>query len=759
MSFRRLASVLVLVVVWFASRVARAETWQAPIGGKAIALDGRVLCSTPSDWVAEPDGKAIRPPTSDDAIGRSVDVKIASSAAACATQSSTLTLVTTGRWATIDPSTSLFVDDARIELRGRGLRGTIVRWQIGDRSGEDRCVQPQPDPSGAEKCVVATARGLPADATLGNLWRMPAGSRAGADVVTFDAAARRVDHDAMLLHPARVVVSVLVPPDVTIDLAGGGTARIPLVHPEAVVGADCGATSCAVSGSAIVVGGLSSASSALPVRLRLAPRVLFQRGDAMDATPLVQVPVLPCGMSIASGDAIRSVDRSRVVVRVDARCAADAATLRWYGGGRALDVLSTTMANGAAYVLLALDRIESDEVIITATRGGLDASSVGQARTRTRSLPLPHATLSLVHGETIDFVPTNRWAAVGWAKMQEPGRLDLLPVEGVYDVGQRDGETLVRGEPGAAGFVALRFAWRVPTLPAPLSSTNLAIIDSPLQRPIHEASVPVALGTEKASQSIVELLCGRGLDEQRILPGTAARVPYDERDACRVVFHRERLSPDDGAQHLQLEVEVTRVDGQARPEAHVSQTIVLQAGNRPRDAWLKNILGQFDHVTVRVSHVHDSSDEKEEPSLQWGIVFGTGHFRLYGTTAIPTGLYRVSDAGHSGILSLNLGVLMRATWLDSQGHEGFLGLEAGVMGEGLANDKDASGNSLTQVAIVTGVGLSVPIANRSLATETSINLHAWFEYEISRDLGGEPGSPFGFVFGPSISIGNVGTNF
>jgi hypothetical protein len=91
------------------------------------------------------------------------------------------------------------------------------------------------------------------------------------------------------------------------------------------------------------------------------------------------------------------------------------------------------------------------------------------------------------------------------------------------------------------------------------------------------------------------------------------------------------------------------------------------------------------------------------------------------------------------------------------------------MGVGLANDTSAQGKSLTQVATVTGIGLSVPIANRSLATETSINLHAWLEYEISRALGPDPGpavpggpaipnNPFGFVFGPSISIGNIGTN-
>jgi hypothetical protein len=208
-------------------------------------------------------------------------------------------------------------------------------------------------------------------------------------------------------------------------------------------------------------------------------------------------------------------------------------------------------------------------------------------------------------------------------------------------------------------------------------------------------------------------------------------------------------------------VEVTRVDGEARPEAHISQNLVLRASDQPRYAWLKGVIGQFDRVTVRVSYAGEARDSsQEEPSLQWSIVFGTSHFRLYGTTAIPTGLYRVSDQAHSGILTLNFGVIMRATWLDTAGHEGFLGLEGGMLAEGLANDQSNTTppHSLTQVATVVGLGLSVPIANRSLATETSINLHAWCEYEVSR-VGNELGNPLGFVFGPSISIGNIGTNF
>lgn len=759
-----LSGVLALMLVTFA---ARAETLQAAVGGKAIPLgEGRVACAgTSGDWVIEGGGNAVRPPAADDAAGKSVDLKVAANAGACGPGAATVTLVATGKWPTIDPTaTTLFVDDARVELHGRGLRGVEVHWEHDGRSGEDRCVQPQAE-AGGEKCAVSVGRGLPADPTLADLRWLPAGARFGADVTTFDANGRRVGPDETVIHPARVVVAALVPADVSIDLAGGTASRIPLLHPEAVVGADCGATSCAVSGNVIVVSGLSTVSGSLAVRLRLAPRVVQQHDATFDAAPVVSVAVLPCAMSIASGEALRGVDGSRVVVRVDPRCAGEARSFRWFSGGRALDVLDAVDVAGAVEVLLGVGRVEGDEVVVTASRGGADASIVGQARARTRSLPPIHATLTLDGGETIDFVPNNRPATVRWAVSQGSGELVLLPVEGVYDVSTHDGTTTIQGQKGAGGFVALRFAWHVPTLPGALATADLAVVSDPVERPMHEASVPLPLGASASTaQPIVELLCGSGADQQRIMPGVEAHVAFAQRDACRLVFHRERVPTDAGAQHLQLQVDVTRVDGQSRPEAHVSQPVVLRSADQPKLSWIKGVTGQFDRVTIRVTRLNDPSEadsaSEEEPSVQYAIVFGTAHFRLYGTTAIPTGLFRFSDRNDSGLLPVNIGVLMRATWLDGAGNEGFLGLEGGVMVVGLPNAIGVTtANQLTQVATVTGIGLSVPIANRSLATETSINLHAWFEYEPSREITGAPGSPFGFVFGPSISIGNVGTNF
>jgi hypothetical protein len=76
----------------------------------------------------------------------------------------------------------------------------------------------------------------------------------------------------------------------------------------------------------------------------------------------------------------------------------------------------------------------------------------------------------------------------------------------------------------------------------------------------------------------------------------------------------------------------------------------------------------------------------------------------------------------------------------------------------LANDTSTTGQSLTEIGAVAGLGLSVPIANRSTPTQAAINLHAWFEVDISHHAGDSQASRTSIIFGPSISIGNIGTN-
>jgi hypothetical protein len=229
--------------------------------------------------------------------------------------------------------------------------------------------------------------------------------------------------------------------------------------------------------------------------------------------------------------------------------------------------------------------------------------------------------------------------------------------------------------------------------------------------------------------------------------------------------HRERLSPEYGTQKLNLEIEVDKLDGTPRPEGHLNQVLILRAGGEPRIAWIKGVAQPYDRVLVRLSHVADEAHYIDAldiptgaPMVQWNMGFGTGRLRLYATTAIPTGLYRFGTSSTSGVLSLSLGILTRFTWLDTDGHEGLLGLEAGLMAFGLTGDTSSVGTPLTQVGAVVGAGVAIPIAGAGSAAQASINLHAWGEQRITGS-GPEAASTRALIFGPSISLGNVGTTF
>ncbi|MCL2451070.1 MAG: hypothetical protein FWD17_19160, partial [Polyangiaceae bacterium] len=211
------------------------------------------------------------------------------------------------------------------------------------------------------------------------------------------------------------------------------------------------------------------------------------------------------------------------------------------------------------------------------------------------------------------------------------------------------------------------------------------------------------------------------------------------------------------------EIEVDKVDNTSRPESHVMQTIVLRSGSEPRVSWIKGIVAPYDRVVVRLSHLADEAHylgaldiATGEPAIQWTSVFGTGRVRLYATTAIPTGVYRFGNPVTSGVLSLSLAVLSRFTWLDSEGHEGLLGLEAGIMAFGLTTPLNTQ---VTQVGAIAGLGISIPIAGAGSLGQASINLHAWFEQRLTGSGGAEASSTRAFIFGPSISLGNVGTTF
>lgn len=760
MRLRSLLRVLVLLVFALCRR-AYAETLQAPIGGKGIALGtARVACGAPEGgWTLDSTGRLLRPPTQDDAVGKVVELKIAETVAGCRESTTVLRLVATGAWPTFDPnSVVLSADQNTVEVRGRRLRGVGLAWRSDTASGIDICSAPKLDPN-AERCQWAVGRGLSADPNAGALQWVPAGARVGPDIVTFDSDGNRADPNTFVLTPARVVVNALLPPDASIDLSTG-RGEVPLVHPEAIDTADCNPVHCEVHGGKLLVRGISTDVNSIDVRFTLQPKVSIAKKEGTDAKFVAHLAVLHCPMSVVSGPPLRGVEGSRIVVRIEPRCARDLPSLSFEINEDTAQVIASETDTTGTYILLDAGRIEQKSIEVAARHAQADDDVIAVIHTDTIAAPLVRSSLEIPGHKNLDFIPNNRPARVHTAGVPAPGRLVPAPIEGIYRLEPGSDDSII-GDPDASGLVSLRFAYRVPSLPGTLALADLAYLSDPLQRSVREANLPAPVAASAfGNKPLVELICGPTINGTRVFPGQTAHLPFSLRDDCRIIFHRERLSPEYGTQKLNLVIEILNADGLPRAPS-VQHTLTLRRGDHPIYAWIHGVAGQFDRVSVRLTHAADEAHyigaaeiDTGAPALKWTAVFGKGHARLYATSAIPTGLYRFGDANHSGVLSLNFGIVSRLTWLDSEGREGFLGLEVGVMAFGLSKDTGQNGAPLTQIGIVTGLGIAVPVANRSSPTQASINLHGWLEQNVTGSNDGR----FAFIFGPSISIGNVGAN-
>jgi hypothetical protein len=757
------------------TRAAWADTLEAPVGGRPIPLGSLgtsplVACAaTAGGFRTEPGGRAVRPPSSEAAVGTSAELPVALSPADCAHATLAVKLVATGRWPTLDPTSFvLSLDEGRLEGHGRGLRGLLVTWPTEVGRASDTCREPN-GVGGAEACAWGVPKKLSADPSASLLRWLPAGAQVASDATLFDGDGRAAPAETFAITPSRIELTDLLPSDASVDVSSG-TGHAPMSHFEAVAGVDCGTVSCRVEAGSLVLAAPPASVTTVDVKLRLLSRVFFTRRKPPDPQPTLRVSILRCPMSVASGPALRGVDTARTVVRLEGACMRDVASLRFLVGGRQADVTEVESVKDAAYAVLNLGSLDAPSITITAVRGEGD-TVVGLARTETRAAPVVRTVLSIPGFPPIDFIPNNR-AAIVHRPHVAGAELALLPIDDVYDAKTEvaDGAevSVVRGDVNAVGSVALQFGYRMPGLPAPLDKVNLAVLSDPLHRAVKEANIPAPFGISALkADPLVEVVC-TDVDgkPRRILPGLPTHLAFAVREGCRVVLHRERLSPEFGTQKLNLEVEVNKLDGTARPEGHLNQAVILRAGSEPRIAWIKGVVAPYDRILVRLSHVADEAHYLNAldiptgaPMVQWSIVLGTGRVRLYATTAIPTGLYRFGTSQTSGALTLSLGVITRLTWLDTDGHEGLLGFEAGLMAFGLTGgDSSTTGQPLQQVGAVFGLGMAIPIAGAGSPTQASINLHAWAEQRITGS-GPEAASARALIFGPSISLGNVGTTF
>jgi len=774
MTFTRFLLVLgTLTLVCRVGSAFAAETaavYQLPSGATATVLDGTICGTLPDGWSFDARQRQLRVSSSVPA-GSAIEVRTAENPSACMASRSTATWIATGPWPVVDPaSVVLWPDEGRIEFKGHGLAGVQVAWRSEDENGVDACHTPETIAT-VERCVLVVGRGV---ATTVALTWLPAGARTDNPGLLHDNHGRATLPQERVLHPARTVLSRVLPATTAVDLADG-LGRIPLPHPEAVASVDCGLARCEISDDDVVVRSVPGQASAVTVKVRLAPHVLLQRGEAFETSASAVFSLIHCAVAMVSGAPFRDLDDTRVVVRMDARCAKTPRALRWTADGDPADVLRVEKEKDITYVLLRIGRIDDDIVTIQANRPEPDAPVLVLLTEKTRPPPLPRPALELPGLGSIDFIPRNRDALLHLPPIDEHTRLIALPIPGAVQVRAAKSGFALRGEETGGGSVALRYGVRVATVPAALQDVNLAIVTDAVQRPLRDAHVPVPLTGTQDRQAIVEFFCDDATGHAvAIEPGKTPHIPFEFRESCRVVVHAARLQPDEGTQEILVEADVLGLDGAVRAAAHVGQRMLLRPGAADRVLWIRGAKAPFDRISVRVQQqvdefllAPDKAGKSQASAAQWSVILGTGRFRFYATASFPTGLYRVNQP--TGLLSLNFGVLSRLALLDNEGKEGLLGLELGAIGVGLVGNGNFP-NYPPTLATVAGVGVSIPLGGAGQTTQASLNLHGWFVYEFRNEFnyyanavdaaalrGGRPAPHVAFVFGPSLSIGNIGT--
>lgn len=759
---------LLLVGLMASTLAAAAPVVQVPEGGGAVEVVAKGVVCGPvrGGWVLAADGRSVRPPAKAEEGTRTLVLKVAASAALCDASQDTVTVIATGAFPRIDAAASTFFpDEGRVELRGTGLENVTLTWSgtpraephPGTLEGQDLCQAPSTD-KGRSECTIPVARGLPTDTVFH--WVPPHGKR-GPEVTTYDTAGNVVPTEDFRLRPGRVVLTQPLVLSSGIDVSKGPGA-VAVSHSEAIASADCGAVRCEVGEGAVSVRNVPGVDASVTLRLRLAPRVFFARGEALEQVLSETLPVLACALTAVEGSVLRDAEDPALVARLDTGCAHDPRKLLWTVNNQRARVERVVKAPDGNYVLLRTGGTSDPQVTISAMTSRLDGTVVATETARTMTLLDPRANLVLPGHGAIDFVPTNRPAEVHVSSSGGPGRFVPRPLGGAYGVTVKDGAPLIQGEATAGGFVALRFGYQLPTLPAELATTDLVVVSERVQRSVREASVPTRIET------LVELVCADKDGKDQVLePSRPHRVDYAMRSTCRVIVHRERLMPEEGNQEVVLRIDVTRPDGSNRPESHVEQRMLLRPRGEPRVIPVQGNLAQYDRILVQVSHVADESryalstgDRAGLPSAQWTAIIRGGLFRLYTTATIPAGLYRVTQP--SGQLTLNFGVVSRLALLNNEGQERLLGIELGLMGLGLIPQSGDIQFPPT-LAVVAGLGLRVPIGPGA-----AVGAQAWVAREFRDDITRRtsdpgtsnvvPSSRWSFIFGPSISVGNVGFN-
>lgn len=750
---------------------ARAETLQAPAGAASITIpNGRIACGPPQGtWTLDANGTAVRPPAVS-LPGEQSTVRVAASWAECA-KSEVLNLLTVAPFPEIEASSVVWsIATARLEFSGKNLSGLRVRWETKERHKTDICVPSLADPTATasnalERCVISIGHADVRSVRQRFTW-VPQGGYFGPEYPTYNASGVLVPADGRELNPQRVLVDQVLEKGTSVDVSRG-KGRIKLLYDDAVENVDCEGGQCELEGDHIIVSRVPAATKRLGVRLKLGARIGLWNGQQTTDTTTQTFEVVRCDMAIVSGQTFRDVDNVRLLSRLPINCGVDAERLHWTVNDVDAAVEKVALEGDNVYVLLIVPRILDNRAVVVASRPQ-DQGVLAFSQTPAVPMDAVHTSLILEGFGEIDFIPKNRAVHVT-ASTVAGGRWVPIDVPGAYTV-EHDAEgASVRGVYMSSGYTALRLGYRVDGIPAVFRDVSFITVIDSIQRPIREANLPVSLGSSGLKENpVLELACA--VEEgvvRRIEPGATQHIPFALRNSCRLLIHRSRIPKDAGEQLVELEVSVTAVGEAERGEARLSERLLLRHSDATEVVWLRGAKQQFDRINVRVHHVVEEAryllgNEYRLPVAQWTLVTEDAHLKFYATATIPSGLFRFSndpqDLG-SGALALNFGVLARLTLLSDDGKESLVGLETGMMGMGLASEK------ARELAIVSGIGVGVPLGNVNQPTQASLNIHAWVSYSLGKREGllvNNDGStqsirltPWAFIFGPSITIGSL----
>jgi hypothetical protein len=533
--------------------------------------------------------------------------------------------------------------------------------------------------------------------------------------------------------------------------------RLPLAYTGILGSVSCRPGTCWLSDDGTVELTPPATGDTVQVTLRLRDRVVARHGEGLVSTLTENVPVARCELRPVNRRVLGGTVDHRVALVLGERCPKDLSDL----------AADTTPATGAWIEKVQPDqhrlevrlgavprRIEALELRLLR---GSTRTVVGTTRLEVHSLYSP-SRVQLTDpalGE-LPLVPTNRAVKVTWAS-DDPSvapALSPVAVPGYYTLETRPDGTYIRGESRTAGSIPIRFGYQLPGE----GGESAVTFDSDVRFPVRPVNVPVTLSQDSPRTArLAKVICRDAAGhEKEVAPGDLVSLPYGSRNSCRLTLDRSVLTAEDGVQRIRVTLSVTKPDGGSR-DGGFSRVLLVTPGKEPLTISLASTgsMRPFDHLSVRIAHDDQpghylvDGEAAGLPARSWQMVFGDQRLRLYASATVPTGLYRVTSRPDGGALQFSAGALARLALLSREGKEFPFDLEFGVLGTNLSGQANLS--------IVAGAGLTVPILNPQELAQAAVGIHVWLEFSPTR-AGSSLSDRVAFIFGPSLSLGDFGTN-